>query len=230
MTRLYLFAEGQTEQTFASTVLTPHLGILDITLHKPVLIAHTRKKHKTHRGGGRKYQSMRNDIVRFLKQESNADVFFTTMVDLYALHADFPCINEAERFRGEPCKRVEFLESAWANDLDDPRFIPHIQLHEYEAYVFVDVEKLEMFYPRKKSAIARLKEIADNKDTPELIDDGLHTAPSKRILKEIQEYNKRVDGPQIAEMIGLSAIRSKCPHFDGWLTKLESLATSTKSC
>jgi len=55
MARLYLFAEGQTELTFADTVLKPHLAYLGVYLHPPVLVAHAKKKGKIHRGGGRKY-------------------------------------------------------------------------------------------------------------------------------------------------------------------------------
>ncbi len=44
MTRLYLFAEGPTELTFADAVLKPHLANLGVYLHPPVLIAHARKK------------------------------------------------------------------------------------------------------------------------------------------------------------------------------------------
>ena len=54
MVRLYLFAEGSTEQTFADTVLKPHLAKVGVYLHPPVLIAHAKKKGTVHRGGGRK--------------------------------------------------------------------------------------------------------------------------------------------------------------------------------
>ncbi len=52
MARLYLFAEGQTEQTFADNVLKPHLANFGVYLQGPVLIAHARRKGKIHRGGG----------------------------------------------------------------------------------------------------------------------------------------------------------------------------------
>jgi hypothetical protein len=58
MARLYLFAEGRTEQTFASNLLGPHLASLGIYLHPPVLIAHAKKKGRVHGGGGRKYLPM----------------------------------------------------------------------------------------------------------------------------------------------------------------------------
>ena len=38
MVRLYLFAEGQTEQTFADTVLKSHLANFGVYMHKSVLI------------------------------------------------------------------------------------------------------------------------------------------------------------------------------------------------
>src|SRR5438128_7370767 len=119
MLRLYLFAEGTTELTFADTVLKPHLFNFGVYLHPPVLIAHAKKKGKVHRGGGRKYAPMKNDILRFLAQERAGDVFFTTLIDLYGIHAEFPGLDEAEKLRPLPDKRVEFLERAFAKDIGD---------------------------------------------------------------------------------------------------------------
>ncbi|MGH9765201.1 MAG: DUF4276 family protein [Blastocatellia bacterium] len=231
MVRLYLFAEGQTEQTFADTVLKPHLAKVGVFLHGPVLIAHARKKGKIYRGGGRKYLTIKNDIIRFLKQESGRDVFFTSMIDLYGLPSGFPGMQDAEGLRYDPHKRVEALEYSWSEDIGDQRFIPFIQLHEYEAYLFCDVTQLALFYFDKNAEIHRLKEIAESVGTPELIDDGPHTAPSKRIIEALPEYgpDKRTVGPQAAELIGLNHIRSKCPHFDGWLVRLEGLSGANSS-
>ena len=97
MTRLYIFAEGQTEQTYGDTVLKKHLAAFGVYVQGPILIAHARKKGVTHRGGGRRYVPMKNDICRFLQQEKGRDVYFTTMIDLYALPVDFPGMSEAER-------------------------------------------------------------------------------------------------------------------------------------
>ena len=104
MARLYLFAEGRTEQTFANAVLSPHLADHGVYLHRSVLIAHSHKNQ-------------------------------------------------------------------------------------------------------------------------ELIDDGRDTAPSRRIITELPRYeaDKVTVGVQAAEQIGLPAIRSKCPHFSGWLTRLQAL-------
>jgi len=225
MARLYLFAEGQTEQTFADTVLKPYLATVGVFMQGPVLIAHAKKKGKVHRGGVLKYAPVKADIARFLAQEKGDDVFFTTMIDLYALPDDFPQWNEAEKMRQSPTERVELLEQSFADDLGDLRFIPYIQLHEYEAYLFAGPAHLAFFYPQNTKAIAALQAVADGFASPELIDDGPETAPSKRIIAELPDYKcaKSIIGPQVAELIGLDTIRKKCPHFNAWLSRLEQL-------
>ena len=225
MARLYLFAEGYTEQTFAANILKPHLANISVYLGNIMLIAHSRKGGITHRGGGYKYEPMKKDISRILAQEKGRDVFFTTMIDLYAIHNDFPGRDEAEKLRHLPHKRVEALEQSFADDIGDPRFIPYIQLHEYEAYLFADPTKFSFFYKNREKEISKLKAISDGISSPELINDGEHSAPSKRIISMLPEYKgaKRVEGPQVAALIGLDVIRDKCPHFNAWLTRLEKL-------
>ncbi|MGR0480504.1 MAG: DUF4276 family protein [Candidatus Electronema sp. V4] len=225
MARLYLFAEGQTEQTFADTVLKPHLATVGVFMQGPVLIAHAKKKGKIHRGGAFKYAPVKNDIARFFAQEKDDDVFFTTMIDLYALPDDFPQWNKAKKLSQSPAERVKLLEQSFADDLGDLRFIPYIQLHEYEAYLFAGPEQFAFFYPQNHKAVAALQAVAGGFSSPELIDDGPETAPSKRIIAELPDYKyaKSVIGPQVAELIGLDAIRKKCPHFNAWLSRLEQL-------
>jgi hypothetical protein len=223
MARLYLFAEGQTEETFADTLLQPHLATHGVYLHRAVQIAHARRKGRVHRGGGRLYEPMRNDIRRFLAQEKAGDVFFTTMIDLYGLPAGFPQRDGAEGLRHVPAQRVEFLERAFAEDINDPRFVAYLQLHEYEAYLFAEPSWFGYFYDRHEAQIAELRAITDRYPTPELIDDGEQSAPSKRIIAQFPDYAKPVMGPQVAELIGLEVIRAKCPHFNAWLSRLEEL-------
>ena len=81
------------------------------------------------------------------------------------------------------------------------------------------------FYDDQAKEIARLKAIADDHTSPELINDGEQTAPSKRIIDALPdyEYAKAIVGPQVAELIGLDVIRGKCAHFSAWLSRLEQL-------
>jgi hypothetical protein len=226
MARLYLIVEGQTEQTFADTLIKPHLAQRQVYMNKPVLVAHAKKKGRVHRGGGQNYTPMKNDIIRFLKQDKDPDAYFTTMIDLYALYADFPGLTEAQEMQPDPFERVKFLEQKFAEDIGDPRFIPYLQLHEYEAYLFSDPTCFEYLDAGGMQAVKTLQSIASQYETPELINDGSQTAPSKRIIAVFPDYEKAKTtfGPQLAAKIGLSVIRDRCSHFNEWLSKLESLS------
>jgi len=227
MRHLYLYVEGQTEQTFANNVLRPHLYQFDVSLDGAILAEIGRKKQQKFRGGVTRYITFKRGLTNLLKQHNRPEVTISTMIDLYALPDDFPGWAEAEKMRIDPTKRVIHLEKELAGDInpDSTHFIPYIQLHEYEALLFVDPSKMEHFYSEHPNQIAELRKIADGNPNPELIDDGKHTAPSKRIIAHLPDYDgaKLVVGPQVAERIGLAALRAKCPHFDQWVKSLEQL-------
>ena len=184
-----------------------------------------RKRGIKHRGGLATYALARKDIILWMKEDQKPDAYFTTMFDLYALPADFPGYKEA-RAIGDPWKRVAALENAVLEDIGDYRLIPHIQLYEFETLIFADPKKLDWNFLEHDKAIRSLMEIASGIASPELIDDGDETAPSKRIIHFIPEYaDMKVSvGPLVAEKIGLASLREKCGHFSDWLTKLERLA------
>ncbi len=83
----------------------------------------------------------------------------------------------------------------------------------------------EQTFANAVSQISALQKIVDEIQSPELIDDGQQTAPSKRIIAQFSQYNdlKTTVGTQMAERIGLENIRSKCPHFRAWIDRLEKL-------
>lgn len=56
---------------------------------------------------------------------------------------------------------------------------------------------------------------------PEQINDSKETKPSARIQTVIEDYDKVLFGPLAIEEIGLDVIRSQCPNFGCWLTRLE---------
>lgn len=230
MVRLYMFVEGKTEQTFASNVLRPHLARYEVCLQGAVEIAHARKKGIVHRGGAIRYQPMKDDIRCFLKQEKSPEVFFTTMVDLYKVMNDFPGIDDSEQHRNNPRQRIEFLEAAFANDINDQRFIPPLQLHEFEALLFADIECLNSLLENRQKQVDELARMCAEFETPELINDGPQTAPSKRIIQHLPEYKnlKTTLGPLATEHLGLTKLRDRCPHFSEWVRKLEALGAAVK--
>jgi hypothetical protein len=229
MIRLNVTAEGQTEQEFALRVLAPHLETHAVFVRKPRLSAIGKKRGQVHRGGALRYLLLKNDIVRWLKEDRQPDARFTTMIDLYGLPKDFPGYEEARKV-SDCYQRVEKLEAALREDIDDRRLIPYIQLHEFEALLLSSPEKFagDSPYSGTKNQIENLLRLCAEFDTPEKIDDGEQTAPSKRIGAEIPGYlrAKPTAGPIIAAAIGIEAMRAKCPHFDQWLRALEQLAGS----
>lgn len=76
---------------------------------------------------------------------------FTTMFDLYALPDDFPGYETAKAI-GEPYVRVAALETAFAEAINDGRFIPYIQLHEFEALLFAALTILQSVIPVVRNA------------------------------------------------------------------------------
>ena len=229
MIRLYFYVEGQTEQAYAQTVLREHLSGFSVMVEGAVLAATKRRHRVVFRGGGRHYAPMKNDLRRFLQQHRGPEVRVTTMFDLYGLARDFPGTTEADQIRHLPLERVQILEEVLSRDIDDQRVVPHIQLHEFETILFCELEALAFYFDDCSRQIEALRAGAGQElATPELIDDGQASAPSKRIAKYFPEYPARkMDAAvEIASAIDLTVIRAKCAHLDHWLTTLENLGGS----
>ena len=225
MIRLYFYVEGQTEQEYAARVLRPHLAAFGVQVMGAVLAASGRKHGHVSRGGGRRYQPMRKDLGNLLRQDARDDARFTTMFDLYALHAGFPGWDEAEKQRHIPRERVLTLERAFAADVGDPRFIPHIQLYEFETILLCKPGHFALVYEDCGAGIAALQAAVAEATSPELVNDGETTAPSKRIISQFPQYSgqKTTVGVELANCVGIDTTRSLCTHFDRWLKTLESL-------
>ncbi len=221
--RLNFIVEGQTEETFVNQVLRPHLETFSILCSTRCVMT-SRKRGVKHRGGITNYDLPMKDINAWMREDKNPDVRFTTMFDLYGLPQDFPGYGDAAGLT-DAYERVGVLEDALSEDISDPRFVPYIQLHEFEALLFSDPRKLETQFDDRDDEVNRLVMTASAFDSPELIDDGKDTSPSKRLIGEIPEYGrmKASAGPIVAGKIGLSVLRSKCKHFGAWLERLEAI-------
>jgi hypothetical protein len=219
--RLYVTVEGQAEREFAERALKPHLAAYSIEV-KPRVTLTNRKLGK--RGGVLDFEKIRGDLARLMKQDQHPEARFTTMVDLYALPAAFPGWAEAQRKKLPP-DRVAVLEAALQAEFGDRRFVPFIQLHEFEALLYCDLGQLQQRIAGSDTGIAALqREVRDLE--PEEINEGAATAPSKRIIRHlpVYEWNKVRVGAAAAAAIGLPMLRQKCPHFGQWISKLERLA------
>jgi hypothetical protein len=221
--RLHLVVEGQTEETFVRDVLSVHLGYFGISTDVR-LVEFSRSHGRIHRGGVVRYAPVRRDLSYWMREDTSRDVRFSTMLDLYALPDDFPGLVESRK-HAAPMDRVRTIEEEFLQDIGDQRFLPYIQLYEFEALLFTDVHQFDWAFIDHNAEIARLAKISSQFESPEHINDGKTTAPSKRIINEIPEYENRKPsaGPLIAGKIGINALRAGCPHFGGWLSRLEAL-------
>ena len=212
MSRVLVFVEGQTEETFVRDLLVPYFSRLGIYL-TPIL-AQTSPGHK---GGIVSYGKVKHQLTRLCRQDQGA--YVTTMMDYYGLPNDFPGLDGRVPDAHEQVMR---LELALQQDIDAPNFIPNLMLHEFEALLFSAPEKIAEWLD-DQALLAPMAAIRAAFATPEHINNSPQTAPSKRILTLVPNYKKTVDGPLIAEDIGLDAIRAQCPHFNNWIERLLAL-------
>ncbi len=233
MVRLSIILEGDTEESFANQILRPHLA------HRQVYLSARRvetsrekgkagrKPAKIFRGGMTTYARAKKDLMRWMTQDQDQALHFTTMFDLYALPRDFPGF-EAAATVADPYQRVAALEAAFSADVDQQRFIPYIQLHEFEALLLSRPEVFGDYYTPQRPQVAELVRLCAGVASPEMIDDDPQSAPSKRLSRLFSDFgrSKSTIGPLLAEWIGLPVIRAKCPHFDAWLTMLEALGAA----
>ncbi|MFA8449505.1 MAG: DUF4276 family protein [Bacteroidales bacterium] len=166
------------------------------------------------------YEKAKKDILCWLKEDTDPNARFSTMFDLYALPTSFPKYQDAIKI-ANPYEKVKYLEIAFKEDINDSRFIPYIQLHEFESLILSKPQELELEYFDHSKSIEKLIKLLDSKNgNAELINDNPETAPSKRIIELIPEYNKVSAGADIAGIIGIDYLKKNCKHFNNWTEKL----------
>ena len=214
MTRIIIIGEGQTEQSFCNDLLAPFFIERGIYLHNTVI---------SKSGGGIvSWASLKKEVTNYLKQDTS--VIVTTFIDYYGIKEEhgFPKWKDSFSFANKEL-RIECLEQGMFDDIDDKlrhRFIPYIQLHEFEGLLFCQKEAFDFcFEPYEFNDYAYLLETIQD-ENPENINDGKTTAPSKRLERILKGYKKPLYGSMLAQVIGLNVIRSKCPRFNNWMVKL----------
>jgi hypothetical protein len=232
VSRLLVHVEGQTEETFVKEVLAPHLFKAGYELVRPRLLGNARQR--INRGGARSWVSVCSEIVRHLKEDSSS--LATTMVDYYGLpesgQGAWPG-RSAARGVGLP-EKADIVETAVLADVSDmlpdcrvrERFIPFIVMHEFEGLLFSDCRGFSEGIGHPELA-PQFQAIRDEFGNPEEINDSPRTAPSKRVVSLVPGYEKPLFGALAMLHIGIDVIRSECPHFRGWLERLEAAVAQT---
>lgn len=229
MTRLLVHVEGQTEETFVNEVLAPHFHSKGYTGVSARLIGNARLR--TRRGGIKGWSSVRSDIHRHLLSDQGCVA--TTMVDYYALPTTGPKAwpGRLEAAAMHHDKKALHIQELLIQDLKTieanngtahSRFIPFIAMHEFEALLFSDCSTFASSLCRPGLS-EQLQIIRDQFASPEHINDSPQTAPSKRVEQLFPGYEKPLFGNIAALEIGLSKIKSECPHFASWIDRLEGI-------
>lgn len=222
--RIYVVTEGQSETNFVKRVLSPYfLSCGKIFIPTTVLTKKDERKGKMHKGGMSNFAKAQTTIKQDLAYTNSSDVFVTTMFDFYGLPTDTPGFAEAKKL-SDPYKKVACLEQKildYENLTNQAVFHPYIQLHEFEALLFSDIDLLGDEY--FEYDIQPLKDCIAQKKNPELINDGSETAPSKRILDCIPDYDKTTAGVSVLEKIGVEVLCNRCLHFAEWIDWIKSI-------
>ena len=226
MKRLMMTVEGQTEAAFVTRVLAPHLANFDVIVGKPRLTGlHKRRRGRIPSGGMlNTFGHALKDMQTWMTEDKSDDARFSMMVDLYSLPNDFPGYEAAMQI-DDPYQQVEALEASLDGEMNDSRFVSYLQLHEFEALVLVDPKRISCLHEGYDRQLQQLDAECGKFKTPEHINHGQHTHPKYRIEQAISSYHESVDGPELADDIGIESLRSSCKHFGDWLTKLENLDT-----
>jgi Domain of unknown function (DUF4276) len=212
--RVNVFVEGQTEETFVRELLYEYLQNCNVYLN-PILV----RTSSAGKGGVTSYKQIKRQLERKCLEDPSS--FITTMFDLFRLPSDFPGMNILPRVT-DPYQKATYLEQQMQIDISHSNFLSNLMVHEFEGLLYSSPQAFSGWFDA--DVVNQLLTERQQFLTPEHINDGAATAPSKRILRHCPNYEKPLHGALIAMDIGLDAIRKECQHFNDWLTKLTNLS------
>ncbi len=197
MVRIGISVEGPTEERFVKTVLAPYLVVKNIYI-TPISM-----------GGGVNVDKVKSE----LKKIAFSFDYVTTLYDFYGF---------SRKEDGETKVTLEQRIIDAAHDGVKDKLIPYIQMYEFEGLLFSSPEAIANVLMDEQLSEWATEILNEFNNNPELINDSIETAPSKRLERDTS-YRKTTHGPNIASATGIDKIRAMCPGFDAWLSQLEGL-------
>lgn len=212
MKNIYVFCEGQTEESFVNKVLYDYFFYAEIVLI-PIICETSRKAGKKHKGGVSNYEKLKWELINLCKSHRNE--YVTTMFDYYAMPDNTPDINNQEQ---DIQKRMYEIEKAINDDIGQDNCLFHFMLHEFEGILFSNPDSFHLI--ADDGVVQEIQRVRDSYPTPEYINNSPATAPSKRLEGLIPNYAKVTNGTLLTQDMGLDLIMSQCQHFREWIQKL----------
>jgi hypothetical protein len=225
VTRLLMLVEGQSEELFVKHTLAPYLSERGVYLpNKGPSLMFTKRMPSGggFRGGVSSWGQILNNL-RPLLQDTNA--WITTLLDFYGLPDDFPGYQDTLKSAGTPHQKVEALQARFTDEIQHPRFIPFLALHELEAWLFCSPKTVADHFDEPGLSV-QLEKAVREAGEPELINHGKFTHPKARLEQLKPSYKETSDGATLLGKIGMNAIRADCAHVNDWLTRLEALGSA----
>ncbi len=224
MSNIYIICEGQTEQLFVRDVLAPYF----LTVKNECYLTSVLIGTSNHKGGDVRFSRFVNNVKNF----RNVDCYISSLLDFFRIDSNWPGIAKIKLQKKNGCTlrkedilkilNEKTLEKVCSEcNINPTKFISNFVMHEFEALLFSDVEKLTNNISINGSR-TNFSEILNNyNNDPELI--NMITAPSRIILNEKKNYKKTVDGLSIAKDIGIDKMRQECSCFNTWIEQLIAL-------
>lgn len=219
--KIIICTEGLTEVKFIQEILAPYLKGNNVNVDiKPTIINTSRVKDGPNfRGGTVKYHKFKKEMKNYLQDTTTTLV--TTMFDYYELPPDYPRRND--KFTNSRI-HVAKIEREIEHDIQDPRFIMYLQLHEFESLLFSAPDVIEKEMNRGKQD-GNMISIASQFANPEEI--NTNNPPKMRIKNIYTTYKETINGINIVSDVGLGNMLLKCQNFRTWVEKLETHLKNT---
>lgn len=216
MPRLVFIVEGSAELNFINRHLVEYLSQRHpgVWMHAQKITTNRRLNKK---GGNVSYALFQNELQRTAAQ---GNVLITTMLDFFRLPNDFPGYSTDVR-------TIDVMENSIRIDcsaiIAPQYFSPYIQKHEFEALLFANLKGFETILNDRE--MEQVIKIVKDCGSPEDINGGAETAPSKR-LASIFDYKKVADSILVMSDVSIDRLRSSCSRFDEWVSRLDLALTN----
>lgn len=196
MIRLAVSVEGATEREFVHTTLAPHLQQFAV-FATPIEL-----------GRPPNLDRISNELRRLLGSFQRV----TTLYDYYGF----------QRRKGLTPNELAKAIVERAPEGTRARVIGYVQQYELEALMFADPAKTAEVLSAPEIA-TQLADVVAQCGSPERIDDGYESCPSRRLERVYPAWDKVLHGPRVTQAIGIAGIAEKCPRFADWIAQLELL-------
>lgn len=210
---LYIMCEGRSEVEFINFFFKKQI--------KNVYIKADARLQK----GGINFKNIISKSRNQLKSEPSC--FVTTFVDYYGT-SDFVGFKDQDN---NIYQKIKNIEQKISKEVNNERFIPYIQLHEFETLLFSNLHIMENYDRITMEDIKKLERSVSNFSNIEKINGSFETSPSHRLESFLEKYDIKFNDRKMLKTylvafinkIDFSLILEKCKHFNEWYHKLQTI-------